>query len=494
MMQTLVTQLYSVQQARNIDRKAQQALSITGFQLMTKAAEAGVKAIQDYYPTAKRLCVVCGAGNNAGDGYLMAAIALKAGYSVQLFSCVAEAQLQGDVALAKQAFFAAGGVILQAIEQLDHATDLIIDALLGTGLTRHVSGVFAQFIAHINTLAISVLAVDIPSGLNADTGHIMDCAIVADLTITFIVYKQGLFTGLAAEYCGTVIFADLGIPDTIIQTEFSTIQLLMPAKLARRKASAHKGHFGHVLVVGGDYGYAGAVHLAAAGALNSGAGLVSVATRKEHALQTHLFSAELMGHQLEQLADITSLLTKATVLVFGPGLAQRKWAKSIWPTLIALDLPRVIDADALNLLAKQPKYSAQWILTPHPGEAARLLHCTTDDILHDRYAAVRMIQKKYGGVCILKGAGTLVCSGDKIYVNTTGNPGMASAGMGDILCGLIGGLLAQKLPLIEAAQRGVYLHGLAADKVAVSQGQYGLQASHVLPLITQVVNESCDFY
>lgn len=213
---------------------------------------------------------------------------------------------------------------------------------------------------------------------------------------------------------------------------------------------------------GGGYGYAGAVHLAAEAALNSGAGLVSVATRKEHALQVHLLSPELMGHTVEQISDISELLSKATVLVLGPGMAQRQWAKRIWPALISLDLPRVIDADALNFLAETPAYSDNWVLTPHPGEAARLLQCSTVDILQDRYKAVRTLQEKYGGVIVLKGAGTLICAEDEVYVNTTGNPGMALGGMGDVLSGIIGSLLAQKYSLLEAAKLGVYLHGLAA--------------------------------
>ncbi|HIG66000.1 MAG TPA: NAD(P)H-hydrate dehydratase [Methyloprofundus sp.] len=486
-MQTLPTSLYSAQQARDIDRIAQDSLSITGFELMTKAASAGFKAIQEHYPAANRLAFFCGAGNNAGDGYLIAAMAIAAGYRVQLVSLVATQKIQGDSALAKQVLLDAGGIILQDLETLDNATDLVVDALLGTGLDRNVSGKFAEAISYINTMVAPVLAIDIPSGLNADTGNIMGCAVVADFTISFIVLKKGLFTGLAADYCGTVIFSDLEVPDTIIQVFQSHESILTPASLTRRKACSHKGNYGHVLVIGGDYGYAGAVHLAAKTALNSGAGLVSVATRKEHALQTHLFSPELMGHALEQLADISELVNRATVLVLGPGLAQREWAKSIWSQLVTLDLPRVIDADALNFLAAAPAYSENWILTPHPGEAARLLHCSTADILQDRYQAVHSIQKKYGGVCVLKGAGTLVCGGEGIYVNRTGNPGMASGGMGDVLAGLIGGLLAQQYPLIEAAQQGVYRHGLAADKAAASKGERGLCASDVVDYLVQVV-------
>lgn len=487
-MQTLLVKLYSAQQTRDVDILAQEQPGITGFGLMSKAAEAGFKAIQQYYPTAKKLSVLCGAGNNAGDGYLIAVLALQAGYSVKLVSLAAEDKLRGDAAEAKQAFIESGGFILHNYSLIDNSTECVIDALLGTGLDRLVTGKYAAAIAHINALTVPVLAVDIPSGLNADTGNVMGCAIHASLTVTFIVLKKGLFTGLAADYCGTIIFSDLEVSETVKQAVSSQAQLLTSPKLMRRCASAHKGHFGHVLVVGGDYGYAGAIHLAAEAALNTGAGLVSIATRKEHAQQVHLLSPELMGHALEQLSDITDLLAQATVLVLGPGLAQREWAQSIWRTLVELDLPRVIDADALNLLAKQPLHCDNWVLTPHPGEAARLLQCSTADILQDRYAAVRSVQQKYGGVCVLKGAGSLICAGNTTYVNTTGNPGMASGGMGDVLAGMIGSLLAQNYTLIEAAKTGVYLHGLAADKAATELGERGLRATDVLRFLRAVVN------
>lgn len=487
-MQTLPTRLYSAQQAREIDRIAQEQGSITGFQLMTKAAEAGFKAIQEYYPAVHTISLFCGAGNNAGDGYLIAALALQAGYQVKLISLVAEEKLTGDAARAKQTFLDAGGRILHDYLQLDDTAGLVVDAMLGTGLDRIVTGQFAAAINHLNSLTVPVLAVDIPSGLNADTGNIMGCAVYASITISFIVLKKGLFTGLAADYCGLILFADLEVPDGLMQSVKSMQHRLVVPKLGKRKASSHKGCFGHVLVVGGDFGYAGAAYLAAAAALNAGAGLVSVATRKEHALQMHLFSLEIMGHALEQPADINGLLNKATVLILGPGLAQQQWARKIWPLLIMLDLPRVIDADGLNLLAASPAYSDNWVLTPHPGEAARLLKCTTADILQDRFKAVRLIQQQYGGVCVLKGAGSLICAGDEVSVNTTGNPGMASAGMGDVLSGIIGGLLAQNYSILEAANYAVYLHGLAADIAADELGERGLRASDVLEYIRVVVN------
>ncbi|NOQ16644.1 MAG: NAD(P)H-hydrate dehydratase [Methyloprofundus sp.] len=487
-MQTLPIELFSAQQARDIDRKAQQQIPISGLQLMTTAAEAGFAVIQMHFSAAQNILIMCGAGNNAGDGYLIAKLALQAGYQVQLVAVGSIEKLAGDAALAHQAFVEAGGAVLYDFTSID-TVDLVVDALLGTGLDRPVIGGFATAIDYVNGLNTQVLAIDVPSGLNADTGNVMGCAVQADMTITFIVLKQGLFTGLAADYCGQILFADLQVGTEVIATEGCQASLLSAQKLAKRSACAHKGYFGHVLVVGGDYGYAGAAILAAEAALNAGSGLVSVATRKQHAQQVHLTCPELMGHALNQVSDITALLDKVTVLVLGPGLGQTAWAKDIWAKLIQHDIPRVIDADALNLLAESPCYADNWVLTPHPGEAARLLNCTTADILQGRFWAVRALQKQYGGVCILKGAGTLVTAGEHVYVNTTGNPGMASGGMGDVLAGVIGALLAQKYTLLDAAKIGVYLHGLAADKAAKHKGERGLRASEVLQFLRVVVND-----
>lgn len=488
-MQVLPTELYSAQQARNIDRIVQEHDSITGFELMAKAADASFQVIREHYLHVATLFVFCGAGNNGGDGYLIAMLALRAGYCIQLYSIVSEDQLKGDAKQACCAFLQAGGVISTSLKEISpDSSGIIVDALLGTGVNRLVTGQMAQVIHYINSLDVPVFAIDMPSGLNADTGNSMGCALHAHITLTFIVLKRGLFTGLAQDYCGLLLYSGLEVSQSIIDLESSQESLLSLPKLIKRRPSAHKGEFGHVLVVGGDYGYAGAAYLAAEAALNTGAGLVSIATRQEHALQVHLLSPELMGYALDKVQDITDLLLKVTVLVLGPGLAQREWAKRIWSTLVRLDKPRVIDADALNLLAKTPSYSEQWILTPHPGEAARLLECSVVDILENRYAAVRAIQQKYGGVCVLKGAGSLVCAGERVFVNPTGNPGMASGGMGDVLAGMIASFLAQKYSLLESAMMGVYLHGLAADKAVIGRGERGLRASEVLNFLREVVN------
>ena len=243
------------------------------------------------------------------------------------------------------------------------------------------------------------------------------------------------------------------------------------------------------LIVGGDRGYSGAARLAGEAALRVGAGLVSVATRSEHAGLMNLNRPELMCHGVETAGQLAVLLEKASVVVIGPGLGQSDWAKELFMAAINAQKPMIIDADGLNLLARSPERNPDWILTPHPGEASRLLNCSTAEIQQDRFASVSAIQAKYGGIAILKGAGTLIASEDEIAVSTTGNPGMASGGMGDVLAGVIAGLLAQGLSLKNAAQQGVYSHGQAADLAAEKDGERGLLASDLMPYLRLVV---CD--
>ncbi len=259
--------------------------------------------------------------------------------------------------------------------------------------------------------------------------------------------------------------------------------MLLKYRCHARDRCAHKGNYGHVLIVGGDCGYSGAARLAGEAALRVGAGLVSVATRTEHAGLMNLNRPELMCHGVETAGQLVALLEKASVIVIGPGLGQSDWAKELFVATIKAQKPLIIDADGLNLLARSPVTNFDWILTPHPGEAARLLNCSTAEIQQDRFAAVSAIQAKYGGIAVLKGAGTLIASEDEIAVSTTGNPGMASGGMGDVLAGVIAGLLAQGLSPKNAAQQGVYLHGLAADLAAAKDGERGLLASDLMPCL-----------
>lgn len=257
------------------------------------------------------------------------------------------------------------------------------------------------------------------------------------------------------------------------------------AYLKPRPRESHKGDYGHVLIIGGDYGFSGAIRLAAEAALRVGAGLVSVATRPEHALTANLMCPEIMCHSA---TESQNLLAKASVVVIGPGLGRSEWGKELLTTTLTSSLPIVIDADGLNLLAEMSVKKTNWILTPHPGEAARLLKQTTAEIQEDRIAAVKNLQMIWGGICVLKGAGSLIATPDQqISCCEAGNPGMATAGMGDVLSGVIAGLLAQRIPAEIAAKLAVLVHAMAGD-LAAKEGERGMIASDLMPYLRRLVN------
>jgi hydroxyethylthiazole kinase-like uncharacterized protein yjeF len=487
-MHKLSETLYRAAQVRELDRIAIEEFKIPGYQLMCRAGSAVFECISEKWPQAKSLTVYCGSGNNAGDGYVIARLALEAGLSAMAIYAGDPEKLKGDALTAYRDYVQAGGRVEafqpgQAIE-----ADLLVDALLGTGLDRPVTGLYAEAIAAINRSGLPVIAVDIPSGLNADTGNAMGCAVKADCTVTFIGLKQGLFTGQAAEYAGEIVYDSLAVPDGVFKQVKAGVFRVIQKPLAPRNRCAHKGNMGHVLVVGGDLGYSGAARMAGEAALRVGAGLVSIATHSEHAGLMNLNRPELMCHGVENEADLILLLDKANVVVLGPGLGEKEWGKAMFGAVLKSGKPIVLDADGLNLLALSPTNKPYWILTPHPGEASRLLHNSTQFVQQDRFAAASAIQADYGGIAVLKGAGTLIASGSRIAVSTTGNPGMASGGMGDVLSGVIAGLIAQGLDLQEAAEQGVFLHGRAADLAAAKDGERGLLATDLLPFLRQLVN------
>jgi len=487
-MHNLPEKLYSATQTRELDRIAIQDRGIPGFELMSRAGHAVFQCLRENWPKAESIAIFCGSGNNAGDGYVIAALAVQAGLTVNVYSLAEPENYKGDALKAYQTYAKTNGAFMRFQPgQVTHA-DVVVDALLGTGIDRQVTGAYAEAIEFINNSSASVVAVDIPSGLNADTGNAMGCAVKADCTVTFIALKQGLFTGQAAEYCGNIVYASLAVPDDIFLAVPSIVRRVLRAPLPRRNRCAHKGDCGHVLIIGGDLGYTGAVRLAGEAALRMGAGLVSIATRPEHASLMNLNRPELMCHGVENSAQLAALLEKVDVLVIGPGLGQSTWAKALFAEVTKSAKSLVIDADALNILAHSPATKPNWVLTPHPGEAGRLLNCVTADIQQDRFAAASALQKKYGGVAVLKGAGTLIACEDETAVSTTGNPGMASGGMGDVLSGVIAALLAQGFSLPEAARQGVYIHGLAADLAAQNGGERGLLASDLMPHLRQLVN------
>ncbi|GAB6142307.1 NAD(P)H-hydrate dehydratase [Methylosoma difficile] len=480
--------LYSAEQCREFDHLASSQFGIAGYSLMARAADALFVQLRQNWPDAKRITVFCGAGNNGGDGYLLAALAVQAGLTVTVLSVGDTQSLKGDAAQAYHAYLKAGGKVATFDASPTFAADVLVDALLGTGLARAVTDLFAQAIEAINQHPAPTLAVDVPSGLNANTGNVLGVAVKADVTVTFIALKQGLFTGQAADYCGDIVYADLEMPAAVFQTTQPTALRVIHQPLPRRARCSHKGNFGHVLVVGGNHGFSGASVLAGMAALRTGAGLVTLATQPAHAALLNLQQPELMCHGVDYATQLHALLDKASVVVIGPGLGQDAWAKELFAAVLTCNKPIIVDADALNLLAQQPHQNGHWLLTPHPGEAARLLACSTSDIQQDRFAAATMLQKQYQGVAVLKGSGSLIAASDGLAVCNTGNPGMASGGMGDTLCGILAGLLAQGLGLSEAARQGVYLHGKAADLAAQADGERGLLASDLLPFLRRLVN------
>lgn len=480
--------LYSVAQIRQLEHLAEQNYAISPLQMMRAAGLAAFNLLQQRWPQIKQLTLFCGAGNNAGDGFVLAELALQSGYQLTVYSLSNPDLLTGAAKQSFLAFVANGGVVETGELANVSIAGIVIDALLGTGLNRPVTGDYALAIAAINASGCPVLAIDVPSGLQADTGYALQSVVEADLTITFIGLKLGLFTGQAADYCGEIICADLDLPQALLNAILAPAVLLAAPTPVKRKACVHKGQMGHVLAIGGNHGYSGAIRLAAEAALRTGAGLVSVATRASHHQLINQGRPELMCHAVESELGLAPLLAKATVVIIGPGLGQDAWAQQLFARVMQSGLPCVVDADALNLLAVNPCNQSNWILTPHPGEAARLLAATTDVIAKDRFAAVKSLQANYGGVCVLKGAGSLIFDGIDLAVSVTGNPGMASGGMGDVLAGMIAGLLAQGWSYSKAAQTAVYLHGAAADQAVRQSGQRGLLASDLMPFIRSGVN------
>jgi NAD(P)H-hydrate epimerase len=501
MPEPLPSALYRAEQVRRIDRTAIDEHAIPGIVLMERAAAAVLACMHRRWPQARCIHVAAGLGNNAGDGYLIAELAHLEGLEVHLYAVAEPGLLQGDAALAHQRMLAAGLAPEQFPAKICPRADLIIDALFGTGLNRPLTGAFAQAVGAINAAHVPVLAVDVPSGLDADTGAIQGCAVTADATVIFIALKQGLFTGQARAHCGAIEFDSLQVPPAAVERE--TVGAIRVSaddfadRLPPRPRTAHKGHFGHVLLVGGNQGYSGAIRLAACAALRSGAGLVSVLTHSGNVGVVCGAAPELMVRDGAEPGAVADLLAKASVVVIGPGLGTDGWAQELLLAVLNWRGPKVLDADALNLLATDalPNLSGKHVLgrdtvlTPHPAEAARLLGRTTADVEADRYAAVRALVAATGGVAVLKGAGTLIASLSQEWVSVCdqGNPGMASGGMGDVLSGIVGALRAQGLSATDAAQTGACVHAAAAD-AAAGQGERGLLASDVIGELRPLLN------
>ncbi len=484
--------LYRSAQVRALDRRAIEAHGIAGLSLMQRAGEAVLRLLRLRWPRARRIAVVCGPGNNGGDGYVVARLARQAGLEpVVLY--MGEPSATGDAGAVRAYAEEAGLRPALFAAPLLSGADAIVDALLGTGLARDVGGEWRAAIEAINAAGAPVLAVDIPSGLDADSGRVMGAAVRAAATVSFIGLKPGLFTGAGPTHAGEVLFDDLDVP-AAVYADIAPFARRLTAEnlaglLAPRARAAHKGDFGHVLVVGGDRGMPGAVRLAGEAALRAGTGLVTLATHTAHAPVVNAACPELIAVGVSGAADLAPLLARARVVAIGPGLQRGNWGGKLFAAALVARRPLVVDADALYWLAQEPVRHEDWVLTPHPGEAARLLGTTSEAVQAERFAAARAIADKFGGVCVLKGAGTIVCAArdERFDVCDAGNPGMASAGMGDVLTGVVAALLAQGLPPRAAARLGVWLHARAGDAAAGQGGEIGLVASDLFAPLRRLV-------
>ncbi len=483
--------VYSADWLRQAEAQAAQDTGLSLFTLMQRAAAAAFRAARQKFPHATHWLVLCGHGNNGGDGYEVARLAKNAGLSVTLLAVSGSKMLPAEAEQARKGWLNAGGQVGDISADWPHDADLLIDALLGTGLTSAPREPLAQLIKAINQQHAPVVSLDIPSGLAAETGTTAGEAVHAALTVTFIALKPGLLTGQARDYVGELQHSALGL-ESWLRGHRPLLQRLDTRRLAEwlkpRRPCSHKGEHGHLLLIGGDSGFAGAIRMAAEAALRTGAGMVRVLTHKQHIAPLLTARPELMVQALTD-ASLSEGLEWASTVVIGPGLGQNDWGKSAFKRASESEKPALWDADALNMLAKNPQKRQNRVLTPHPGEAARLLGCTVKEIESDRLLSLQRLTERYGGVVVLKGAGTLIGSEDgQVAIADVGNAGMASGGMGDILSGVIGALLAQKLSFYDAACAGTVVHGAAADIIAQRQGTRGMLATDLLTWITPLVN------
>lgn len=500
--QSLPQPAYSATQVLKHEKTVAQLLDLPLFSLMKRAGQAVFDHLSRKIEQEQSILIICGKGNNGGDGFVVATLAIAAGLNVKVLCTAEPCDLKGD---AKQAFEQLQAkvhsvdtlccssdlsLIRERIKEFDG--DFIVDALFGIGFSGELKTPWLAIVEAINLSKAFVLSVDVPSGLDANTGSVFPYAVVADETITFIVAKQGLLTGQAPVYAGTVYCADLSVGNSFIKSLKPTIYVQgthgLPL-LNTRFASMHKGSIGLALMVGGNENMPGAIKLASEAALRAGAALAAVCCHKNNQAMVFNNRPELMlaPYSVSALADST-FIDKAKVILIGPGLGQNEWANELFQCVMAKNKPLVVDADALRILSQKCLYRDDWVLTPHPGEAASLLNIDLASVENDRFNAVRKIAQKYGGICVLKGAGSLISDGENVWINQTGNSGLASGGMGDVLSGIISALILQSSSMLDAVKLAVSIHGQAADIAANESGERGLLASDLFVPIRTLVN------
>jgi ADP-dependent NAD(P)H-hydrate dehydratase / NAD(P)H-hydrate epimerase len=469
----LPEEIYSATQVRQMEAAAI-AGGTPGYTLMQRAGAAAFGALRQRWPLARHIVVVAGPGNNGGDGLVLARLAKQAGLAVVVLLAADANALRGEASLAHADLLAAGLAVQPFSSEALERADVVVDALLGIGVRAPLRDEWQQVIAAINACQRPVFALDVPSGLDPERGHALP-AVHATATMSFLGLKQGLFVGEGPEHAGEILFDGLRIegaatagPPALLRIAHEDLTGVLP----QRPRQSHKSQFGRVLVVGGGAGMPGAVRLAAEAALRVGAGLVSVASLPEHLVTVVGMRPELMFHALRDAGDVQAAVNTADVIAIGPGLGRDSWAKSVLAAVFTArrrEQRLVVDADALNLIAAGhgPYRVEDWVLTPHPGEAARLLGISTADVQVDRLAALSALCEKRGGTIVLKGATSLVGQAGQVpRLCDRGNPGMAVPGMGDVLTGAIAGLLAQSPRVFDATGAAVYAHAVAGDRCA----------------------------
>ena len=496
--------LYTAEQIRDIEADFIRHQGIESYELMLRAASAAFNYVNTIEEPCRSILLLCGPGNNGGDGYALASLLSRAWSQLTVMSVCDPADLADDAAKARDDWVASGGKIQRFSGNLPKS-DLILDCVLGTGVSRPLSGDYLAVVNAMNAANGRVIAIDIPTGLDSDKGVAVPVATKADTTITFVGYKQGQFIANGPDYCGELILDQLGIePEPLLsktpaRTPAKTGSIKLTslrhcvANISARKLNTHKGNFGHVVIIGGSPGTQGAVRLAAEAALRSGAGMVSVVTHPDHHAIVCASTPEIMCHGASTVEEVRPLLQKASAIVVGPGLDTGEWAQQWLPACSeicgATKKPLVVDAGALRhmALANELHMPSTWVLTPHPGEAAALLEIDTSSVQQDRVAAIAALQSTYGGVVVLKGSGSLVTDGENTSLCKYGNPGMATAGMGDVLSGIIAAILMQMPNIMTAAETAVIVHAVAGDKAAGSK-PVGLIASDLFPHIRNLIN------
>jgi NAD(P)H-hydrate epimerase len=481
--------------ARALDRRATALLDGDGYALMQRAGQAAWQHLLQQWPSAQHITVVCGPGNNGGDGYVLARLAHRSGRKVGVLHLVEHVPRTPLAQRACTDYVASGGRI-ELFPEASPQGDVVVDALFGIGLSRATDEAAAALIDAINVQIAPVFSLDVPSGLDPDLGSAPGKVVHATATLQFIARHAGLYSGDALEHTGTLALDGLDVPEESFDSATPCATLLTEEALSRwllpRRRNTHKGESGRALCIGGDHGHGGAIALCAEAALRSGAGLLSVATREIHVPVILARRPEAMARAVESGEDLQPLLAQADAVAIGPGLGQGDWAHAMLRLALASRKPLVIDADALNLVAAQASMFADElvgaILTPHPGEAARLLGTDNASVQRDRFAAAREIAQRYNAVTVLKGAGTIVAAPDEVpRVIDAGNPGMAVGGMGDVLTGVIVALRASGMSAFDAASAGALLHSLAGD-AAANDGERGLLPSDLFPHLRRFAN------